>query len=216
MNVLVVYAHPHPASFGAALRDQVVDTLSAAGHRVDLIDLYREGFDPLLSPDELAQHRAGLAQRPTLAGHARLVAEAKAVVLVYPTWWGGPPAMLKGWFDRVLCEGVAYRLPPGKHRIRPSLRHIKHLVVVTSYGSPRWINALQGEPGRRMVRWGLRTLLHPLVRTQWIALYDMDRNTNADRVAFLRQLTQRLQTLGAPSRVMTAHRRPVRTKASTP
>ena len=88
--------------------------------------------------------------------------------------------MLKGWLDRVLCDGVAYTLPPGGDRIRPLLRHVRRLVVVTTYGSPRWVNALQGEPGKRTLRWGLRTLLARRARVHWLGLYRMDTNTDAD------------------------------------
>lgn len=195
MNALVVYAHPHRESFSAALRDVVCASLRDAGHQVHLLDLYAEGFDPVLSAHELATHAQGLAARRSVAPHAELLASSDALVLVHPTWWGGPPAMLKGWFDRVLCEGVAYHLPPGSNRIRPLLRHVRHLVVVTTYGSPRWINALQGEPGRRIVRWGLRSLLAHRVRVRWLALYDMDRNEDARRRAFLDRVARELAGL---------------------
>jgi NAD(P)H dehydrogenase (quinone) len=197
MRILVVHTHPHDGSFAASLRDTVVATLTDGGHAVDLVDLYAEGFDPLLSAHEVATHRVGLPERPGIARHAELLRAADALVLVHPTWWGGQPAMLKGWFDRVWCEGVAYTLPDGADRIRPLLRNIRHLVVVTTYGSSRWVNALQGEPGRRTVRWGLRTLLHPRVRTRWYGLYGMDRNTDEDRRRFLDEVARNLRRLGA-------------------
>lgn len=200
VKTLVVYAHPHGASFSAALRDVVCRSLRDAGHKVDLLDLYAEGFEPTLSAEEWANHQHGLAARPAVFAHAELLAATDALILVHPTWWGGAPAMLKGWFDRVLCEGVAYHLPPDARRIRPLLRHIDHLVVVTTYGSPRWINALQGEPGRRMVRWGLRTLLARRARIRWLALYDMDRNDDACRRAFLDQVASELAGLGSNRR----------------
>lgn len=194
-HALVVHAHPHPDSYSAALRDRAVESLRAAGHDVDVIDLYGEDFDPLLSAHEVATHHIGLAARPAVAHHAELLRRAAVLVLVYPTWWGGPPAMLKGWFDRVFCEGVAYTLPPGADRVRPLLRNIRQLVVITTGGSPRWVNALQGEPGRRMIRWGLRSLMHPLARTRWLALYNMDRNDEAARHAFLDEVATKVGRL---------------------
>lgn len=196
-SVLVVHAHPDPDSFSAALRDRVCATLTGQGHRVDVLDLYAEGFDPVLSAHEVVTHRTGLADRPELAGHAERLRAADTLVLVYPTWWGGPPAILKGWFDRVWCEGVAYTLPPGGDRIRPLLRTVRDLVVVTTCGSPRWVNALQGEPGRRTIRWGLRTLLHPRVRTRWLCLYGMDTNTAAQRSGYLDEVASALGRLRA-------------------
>lgn len=196
MRALVVYTHPHGDSFCARLRDTVVATLQEGGHRVDLLDLHAEGFDPVLSAAEVAAHGEGLAARPAVQRHAELLGAAELLVLVHPTWWGGPPAMLKGWFDRVWCEGVAYTLPPGADRIRPQLRNVRRLVVVTTCGSGRWVNLLQGEPGRRTIRWGLRTLLHPLVRTTWLCLYGLDRNTEEDRRHFVGEVARRLRRLG--------------------
>lgn len=196
MRALVVHAHPHPASFGAAVYERVLTTLQANGADVDTIDLWAEGFDPRLSAHEHRTHRVGLAERPAIAAHAELLRRADTLVFVYPTWWAGPPAMLKGWLDRVLCEGVAYTLPEGATRIRPLLRNVRTLVVVTTYGSPRWVNALQGEPGRLLLRRGLRTLLHRRARTIWLGLYRMDTNTVEDRSRFLDEVAQRLGRLG--------------------
>ncbi len=195
MRVLVVAAHPCQQSFGAALRTRTVETLRHAGHEVDLLDLYAEGFDPVLSVEESARHKEGLAGRPGVVDHARRLQWAEALVLVYPTFWGAQPAVMKGWFDRVLCEGVAYTLPPGANRIRPAMRHIRRLVVITTYGSPRWVNLLQGEPGRRTVRWQLRALVHPRCRSPWLACYGMDTIDDSQRTRFLERVERRLTRL---------------------
>ncbi len=197
MNALVVYGHPHAGSFSAALRDQVVGALEAGGHQVTLIDLWAEGFDPRLSAEEVRTHRAGIEARPAVATHAAALRAAELLVFVYPTWWGGPPAMVKGWLDRVLCAGVAFELPDGADRVTPLLRHIRRLVVVTTYGSSRWINALQGEPGRRTFNRGLRTLCARRLRVTWLGLYRMDRNGDADRNAFLERVAEELGGLRA-------------------
>ena len=185
MIALVVYAHPVPDSFCSVVRDRVVGSLIAAGHEVDLMDLYAEGFDPRLPVEEHALHLSGLETKPAIAGHARRLSAAEALVLVYPTWWGSQPAILKGWFDRVWVEGVAYTLPEGEDRIKPLLRNVRRLVVVTTHGSPKWVNALQGEPGKRVVLRGLRSLCHPRARSRWIALYGIDRSDEEQRNRFL-------------------------------
>ena len=110
---------------------------------------------------------------------------ATHLVFVYPTWFGAPPAMLKGWLDRVWVAGVAFDRVPGSNRPRARLMHIRRLSVVTTYGSSRWVNALEGEPGKRLVKRWLRVLCHPLARTRWIALYGLDRADDAARRAFL-------------------------------
>jgi len=190
-----VFAHPVPDSFGASLRDTVVGTLEGAGHEVDLADLYALDFDPVLSGQALVHHRDGPETKPGIAEQAASLRAAEALVFVYPTWWGSQPAMLKGWFDRILVEGVAYTFPEGAKRVQPLLRGVRRLAVVTTHGSSKWVNTLQGEPGKRVILRGLRSLCHPLARSRWIAMYGMDTATDADRQAFLRRVQRRLAEL---------------------
>ena len=110
---------------------------------------------------------------------------ADALVLVYPTWWGAQPAILWGWLDRVWIDGIAFSRRPGARRARPGLRNIRHLVAITTHGSSKWINAVEGEPGKRVVLRRMRACCHPRVRTRWIALYGVDRSDEAERRAFL-------------------------------
>lgn len=191
--MLVVFAHPGPHSFGSALAGCAVAHLRRAGHEVDLVDLYAEGFEPRVSAAELTG-AALPGSRTDVARHEERLRDAEALVLVYPTWWGGQPAMLKGWFERVLPERprATRRSQPRSGR-GPSLRHIRRLVVVTTYGSSRWVNLLEGEPGRRTVRAGLRVRLHPLARTTWLSCYRMDTATAEDRRHFLDRVARAME-----------------------
>jgi NAD(P)H dehydrogenase (quinone) len=123
MQALIVYAHPEPTSFTAALKDTAVRALSAAGHRVEVSDLYGEGFNPvagrhdfIAAADQARFHYQSeqLHASRTCGFSAELVREqarlqrADLVVLVFPLWWGGLPAIVKGWFDRVCAYGVVY------------------------------------------------------------------------------------------------------------
>jgi putative NADPH-quinone reductase len=177
MKVLVVYCHPVAESYTAHLRDIAVDALERSGHEVDLCDLYAEGFDPVLSLQERLSHHDAPETKPHVFAHAERLRRAEALVFVYPTWWSGPPAMLKGWWDRIWVEGVAYTLPPGSSRIRGNLRQIRKLVVVSTHGSSKAINLLEGENGKRQIGRTVRVLCHPLTRTRWVALYGIDRAT---------------------------------------
>jgi len=105
MNVSVILSHPHPGSFNHAIADTVAATLREAGHSVTFHDLYRERFDPVLPFEEIPRN-APLP--PDIARHCREIAAAEGIVIVHPDWWGMPPAILKGWIDRVLRPGVAY------------------------------------------------------------------------------------------------------------
>lgn len=106
MRILVVLGHPKPGSLNHALADRVVDTLAALGHDVVFHDLYAEKFDPILPPDEAARNAALPAD---IAVHCEEARIADGFVIIHPNWWGMPPAMLKGWVDRVLRVDVAYR-----------------------------------------------------------------------------------------------------------
>jgi putative NADPH-quinone reductase len=193
VRALVVHAHPLAESFGAAVRDRVVAALRAGGHDVDVLDLYAEGFEPCLTAAEWRAHQAGIAAKPDdVKVQAARLTRAQALVLVYPTWWGAQPAIMKGWLDRVWVDGVAYTLPTGANRVRPLLHDVRRLAVVTTHGSPKWINAIEGEPGKRLVLRQLRSLCHPLVRTRWLALYGVDRSDEARRRAFLDKVERKL------------------------
>lgn len=108
MRVLVVYCHPVETSFAAALHQEVLRNLKAAGHEVDDWDLYAEGFDPVMSREERLGYHEVPANREKVQGHIDRLQRAEAIVFCFPTWCFGLPAMLKGWFDRVLVKGYAY------------------------------------------------------------------------------------------------------------
>ena len=192
---LVVYCHPDAASFTARVRDEVVATLRSQGRTVDLLDLYADGFDPVFDLADKHAHDEHTVPPGVPTEHAERLRRAGVVVLVYPTWYGGPPAMLKGWIDRVFTPGVAYHLPPGASRVRAGLRNVRHIAIVTTHGSSKWVNAVGGEPGKRMIRRTLRVLCHPLARSHWIALYGMDRAGDAERAAFLTRVGREISRL---------------------
>lgn len=193
MRFLVVYAHPLDDSFQSALHRLVVNTLTAAGHDVDDCDLYAEGFQPVLGAQERrAYHDAGANRRFAPRDIERLLA-CQGLVLVFPTWWFGMPAILKGWFDRVWIPGVAFELRDG--RTRPLLQHIARFAVVTSYGSPWWLIKVMGDPNRGVLRRGISPLLARGVRTVWLASYNMDVADAGSRSRFLQHVAQRMRTL---------------------
>ncbi len=107
MRILIVLAHPWQGSFNRAIAGRAEEALQALGHRVSFRDLYAERFDPAMPAEELI----GAPPDPVLASHFEGVREADGIVIVHPNWWGQPPAILKGWIDRVLRQGVAYEFP---------------------------------------------------------------------------------------------------------
>ena len=105
MKIVEILCHPRPGSFNLALAATARQTLQSMGHEVLLHDLYREGFDPVLSAPELARSISldGLVQT-----HCTELSASDGLLVFHPDWWGQPPAMLKGWIDRVFRQGVAY------------------------------------------------------------------------------------------------------------
>jgi NAD(P)H dehydrogenase (quinone) len=110
MKVLVIVAHPNQASFNHAIAATCAEVLARNGHEVVVHDLYAEHFNPLLPHDEFAREAALPAD---VRRHCKEVAQADAIVIVHPNWWGQPPAVLKGWVDRVIRPGVAYEFLEG-------------------------------------------------------------------------------------------------------
>jgi putative NADPH-quinone reductase len=193
MRILVLYAHPNPESFSAALHRRVVDALARAGHEVDDCDLYAEGFDPVLSFEERLTYLDVPQNRRPVEPYVRRLEKAEGLVLVYPVWNFGFPAILKGFFDRVFLPGVSFRLVDGL--ATPNLTHLKVLVAVTTYGAPRWRAFLLGDPPRKLVLRMLRVLVAPGARRRYLALHDMNRQTEARRAAFLKRVEQAMGSL---------------------
>ena len=110
MKVLVIVAHPNKASFNHAIALTCSKTLSDNGHEVIAHDLYAEHFDPILSFDEFPKNAA---LPPEVQLHCHEVAQADGIIIIHPNWWGQPPAILKGWVDRVIRPGVAYEFLEG-------------------------------------------------------------------------------------------------------
>jgi NAD(P)H dehydrogenase (quinone) len=193
MRVLVLFAHPCEDSYAAALHRQVVDQLLASGHEVDDCDLYREAFDPVLSRAERQGYHDVPANRANVATYVARLVRAEALVLVYPVWNFGFPAILKGFFDRVFLPGVSFDLVDGKSK--GALVNVRRIVAVTTYGGNRLRAILAGDPPRRLVTRMLRAAVHPFARCWYIARYDMNRSTPEVRKAFLEKVGRAMRAL---------------------
>ncbi|ACL62960.1 NAD(P)H-dependent oxidoreductase [Methylobacterium nodulans] len=191
MRVLLIYSHPCSDSFSSTLRQIAAEALSSAGHEVEVRDLYAESFDPVLSEQERRTYYDESTISEGAGDHVASLRQAQALVFVYPTWWFGSPAMLKGWFDRVWLPGVAFRLS-GPNDLQPRLTNIQRIVVVTTYGSPRWLLWLLGWPDWRVFKRAIRTLCAPRCRLEWLSLTGMDNCTDDKRRRFAAKIRVRL------------------------
>ncbi len=190
MKVLVLHAHPVETSFNASLHRLIVERLSAAGHQVDDCDLYAEDFDPRLTRAErLAYHDPRSANDPVDPYVQRLLT-AEALVLCFPVWNYGYPAILKGFFDRVFLPGVSFTMVDG--RARPSLHNIAKAAVVTSYGGSRLRAFLMGNPPRKLAMRLLRSTIRPFAPVSYLAHYSMNLSTPASRERFMNKVAARM------------------------
>jgi len=142
MKVLVIIGHQKQGSFCHAIAETAMEELKAAGHDVIYHDLYAEGFDPILPHEEISK---GSERSPVIQKHCDELTAAAGYVVVHPNWWAMPPAILKGWIDRVLCQGVAYEFGEGGVVVQ----HLqgKKAVVFTTSNTPRDLEMqLFGDP----------------------------------------------------------------------
>jgi putative NADPH-quinone reductase len=189
-RALVLFAHPCAESFSAALHSTVTATLRGRGWDVDDCDLNAEGFDPVMTAAERrGYHEVGANVAP-VAGYVERLRAADALILVFPVWNFGFPAILKGFFDRVFLPGVSFRLEDG--HVRPALRNIRRLAAVTTYGGTRLRALLAGDPPRHVVTRAIRHVCQP-DRMRYLALYDMNRASEGRRRAFLARVASEME-----------------------
>ncbi|MCY4258828.1 MAG: NAD(P)H-dependent oxidoreductase, partial [Rhodobacteraceae bacterium] len=122
IRALVVYCHPNPESFTAAVKTMTLRHLEHRGAETRLIDLYAIDFDPILTLESHAGYLDTNRNQAGIEAHVENLRWCNTLIFIYPTWWYGLPARLKGWLDRVLIPGVAFHMPGANARsIRPGL-----------------------------------------------------------------------------------------------
>ncbi len=184
MRVLVVFAHPVDQSFSAAIHREVVAALKARGHEVDDCDLNAEKFDPVMSAQDRIEYHDTAINRTRVAPYVDRLLRAEALVMVYPVWNMGFPAILKGYVDKVFLPGVSFEMDPDGG-YRTTLRNIKRLSAVCTYGGSHLRTFLAGDPMRRFFKRSLRAVVGLPTPCDYLALYDMNHTTPEARAAFL-------------------------------
>jgi NAD(P)H dehydrogenase (quinone) len=184
MRILLLFCHPVEDSYQAALHRTARAALERAGHQVDDCDLYAEGFCPMLSREERINYHDTRVNRAPVQPYVERLLAAEALVLCFPVWTFGPPAMLKGFFDRVFLPGVSFHLS-ADGRLTPNLRHIRKLAAITTYGRPRWVAFAIGDPPRKLVTRMLRFQIRTGAKVLYLAHYHMNVSTEATRRRFL-------------------------------
>jgi len=194
MRVLYVYCHPLPESFHAAIRVAALAGLRQAGHEVDLLDLYAEGFDPVLSIEGRRNYHDPARNRAGNQDYVDRLMAAEALVVQFPTWSFGPPAMLKGWFDRMFGPGIALDLTDPA-RVRPMLGHIRRIAGIATYGRSRWQAIGMADPPRKIIKRYLPWFTGFRARASYHALYHLNVAPEPKRRAFIARVERAMAGL---------------------
>ena len=190
MNCLVVSAHPLEDSLCAHLSAAACDTLAHAGHTIVMENLYQNRFEPALTATERTTYYNGPYDSRAVKEETERLLAADSLILVFPTWWFGFPAILKGWFDRVWAPGLAYDHAPDLGPIRPRLGHLKHVLAVTTLGAPWWVDCLvMQQQVRKTLKIALLKTCAPQCRFKMLSLYKSEACPAKKIDRFTRQIS---------------------------
>lgn len=200
-RAFVLHAHPCRDSFNAALFERASEALARGGWEVDPCDLYAEGFDPVMSEADRREYHDLAINRSRVGPYVERLLAARALVLVFPVWNYGFPAIMKGFFDRVFLPGVSFTMSGAdsgegdRGTLRGALHNIERLGAVTTYGGDRLRTFLAGNPPKRFVTRAVRATVHPRAKTRYLALHDMNNVDDAGRRAFLDEVDRKMEAL---------------------
>lgn len=196
MKFLVVIAHPLPNSLCHTLAQEAISTLQQAGHEVLIEDLYQQGFQAALSPNERQSYYAATYDTNAVQQEIEHLQAADGLILCFPTWWFNFPAILKGWFDRVWVPSIAYHHANDLGAIKPNLLNLKKVVVITTLGSPWWVNNfVMFQPVRRLLKIALLGTCAPKAKLQMLTLYKSEKLSTEQVNLFKQKIKQQLAKL---------------------
>lgn len=189
MKCLVVLAHPLENSLCHYLSEETVNHLESKGYEVSVKDLYQERFNPILTKTERASYYKSQFDVSQLKDDIDQLVETEALVLIFPTWWFGFPAVLKGWFDRVWAPGYAYNHAPDLGTITPCLDKLKEVKVITTLGSPWWIDFfVLRKPVKRVLKLALLGACTKNCKFKMLSLYNSEKLTKVKVENFVRKI----------------------------
>jgi putative NADPH-quinone reductase len=193
MNCLIVIAHPSQESLSRTIAAKVIETLRAAGHEVVVEDVYASGFAPALLPEERESYYGRQYHGDAVREEIGRLRAAEGLVLCFPTWWFGFPAILKGWFDRVWAPGVAYDHADDLGPIKPRLNGLRKVLAVTSLGAPWWVDRIvMRQPVKRVLRHAILGACAPEAKLEMLSLYKAERLDAGQVQQFARKVERAL------------------------
>ena len=185
MRILLVFAHPAKDSYNRAILNNLMAELEAAGHVLKLKDLYSEGFNPVFNEEDLSRLHKGDTP-PRIQNEQAALSWAEGLVFIYPLWWYGPPAILKGWFDCTLNYGYAFTHHEGQ--LQGLLKHQQALVIVTAGSNQEWFASRNAEEiiirpvtEGTLAFCGIENIAHTII-------YDVGAKTDEERDRVLNEI----------------------------
>jgi putative NADPH-quinone reductase len=183
-KILLVHAHPVDESYSCSLAKAIEEGALEGGHEFRKIDIYRSGFQPIMSSEDRKSYFNNLdfdsskeaALPKDVQAAIKSLQWADSIVFCYPTWWMNTPAAMKGFFDRALVPGSTWNFPSGRQEgpkaaatgLVPGLTNVKTIYGVSTYGAGQYIVALAGDNGRRMISTAIRPLFHKDCTCGWV------------------------------------------------
>ncbi len=195
MKCLIVTSHPLNESLCKLLGKHVFNKLTQIGHEVTIEDLYAEKFEPALTAQERESYYGENYDSSNVAEQVSRLKEAEALILLFPTWWFGFPAIMKGWFDRVWGPGIAYDHASDFGPIKPRLDNLRKVLVVTTLGSPWWVDRLiMWQPVKRVIKVALLGACTKNSSLQFISLYNSEKLNEQRNAKFIQRIDKALNT----------------------
>lgn len=191
MSYLIVYAHPYEKSFNHATLEVLTDSLKKQNIEYSVIDLHADNFNPAYDKEELQLFYSGKTHDPLVTKYQELVKKADHLVFIFPIWWGDLPAIVKGFFDKVMKKDFAY--VPSKMGLTGTLTHIKKAYVFTSASSPKWFITLFGGNAIKatFIRASLKTI--GIKKVKWYHISFMNAKTLELRQKYLAKIANILK-----------------------
>lgn len=186
MQVLIVYAHPTPQSFNHAILESFTKGLAEAGHTYEVADLYAINFNPCLSGADFAQLMAGKTPDDIRAQQEK-ISRADALVFIHPIWWFAPPAILKGWIDRVLSMGFAYSMDEKDGHPVGLLKNQKALIINTAGGTEEEAKMFGSSDALKKIEGDLMFKFCGITNVEQVIFYNVIMTDDATRKGYLEQ-----------------------------
>jgi NAD(P)H dehydrogenase (quinone) len=189
LNCLLVLAHPTEDSLCGHLAQEVHTHLGRKGYNITVKNLYKEQFNPVLSAVERASYYDKSFDASELKGDIEQLTQTDSLVLVFPTWWFGFPAILKGWFDRVWAPGYAYNHASDLGAITPCLKKLKEVRVVTTMGAPWWVDFfILRKPVKKVLKIALLGACTKNCSFTMVSLYKSEKATKQQVAKFVNKI----------------------------